>query len=387
MIPLCSKRNQVYASVRENWPVVEKHFSQIDDWAREVELYGVLAGAVPLLTVVYAEPRLLITEYVSCPTLLAELERQEVMGFSPAPWRALLEWLELCWNVCGCLPDDGNLRNFLWDSGNARVIGLDLECFQAYPSLEDYLPRLLTSILRYDPAGTPLKVELATWLQREARLPDSVFRVVKAGVFDRQCRENAASPFSGIVLAGGRSKRMGQNKAALPLLGKPMVQWQADKLRALGADEILLSGSDCPHLPGTRVIPDIYLGRGPLGGLHACLDAAKHTRCMVLSVDVPLVPVSALYQLSRSHRGSVTVLRHPGGIEPLIGVYDKSINTHIEPLIRSGGAPVSALCNIVPWRFWDYSGPLDLLKNCNTPEEYLSVVALAEQYAAFSLPI
>ena len=40
-----------------------------------------------------------------------------------------------------------------------------------------------------------------------------------------------------------------------------------------------LSGADCPALPGARVIPDEYTGKGPLGGLHACLKAARNPVC------------------------------------------------------------------------------------------------------------
>lgn len=387
MIPLCSKRNQVYASIRENQPVVEKHFSSVSDWTLERAMYRKLRGTVPLLTVVHAESRLLVTRYAPYPTLLSELEQQENTGFSPAPWDALLSWLQICWQACGQLPDDGNLRNFLWDSERSLIIGLDLECFREYPSLEHYVPRLIASLLQYSPADTSLKMEVSNWMKDRLRLSSSSICIARKELSTRRLQKDSPPLLSGIVLAGGKSKRMGQNKADLPLLGKGLLQWQVDKLIALGADEILLSGSNCPNIPGTRVIPDFYPERGPLGGLHACLNAAKHTKCLVLSVDMPLVPLSALYHLSRSHRGNVTVLRHPNGIEPLIGVYEKPVSTCIDPLIHSGGAPVRAIQKVVPWRFWDYVGPPELLQNCNTPEEFFNVSSLAEQYTAFSLPL
>ena len=85
---------------------------------------------------------------------------------------------------------------------------------------------------------------------------------------------------SGIILAGGQSRRMGRNKSELRLNGKTLLQIQADKLFALGIGDVMLSGADCAALPGTRVIPDEYAGRGPLGGLHACLKAARNPFCL-----------------------------------------------------------------------------------------------------------
>lgn len=76
-----------------------------------------------------------------------------------------------------------------------------------------------------------------------------------------------------------------------------------------GLQDIMLSGENCPALPGARVIPDEYNGKGPLGGLHACLRAAQNPACLVVSVDTPLIPAAALAHLCQAHSGGVTVLR------------------------------------------------------------------------------
>ena len=96
-----------------------------------------------------------------------------------------------------------------------------------------------------------------------------------------------------ILLAGGHSSRMGRDKAQLCWQGKTFLQHQAEKAQALGVGEILVSGyrgGGCPW----RVVPDVYPERGPLGGLHACFQAAAHPLCLVLSVDVPLVSAEIL---------------------------------------------------------------------------------------------
>ena len=191
---------------------------------------------------------------------------------------------------------------------------------------------------------------------------------------------------SGIVLAGGASRRMGQNKAELRLNGKTLLRIQVDKLRALGIEDIMLSGADCPVLPGVRVIPDEFTGKGPLGGLHVCLRAAENPACLVVSVDVPLIPSETLARLCRTHGDGVTVLRHHGREEPLIGVYDRCVSVSISELIGAGRYAVRSLTDLVPWNCFDYLGPEELLVNCNTPEDFAAAKRLTDARAGLTLP-
>lgn len=189
---------------------------------------------------------------------------------------------------------------------------------------------------------------------------------------------------SGVVLAGGASRRMGRNKAELTLMGKTLLERQADKFQELGIRDIMLSGENCPPLPGARVIPDEYAGKGPLGGLHACLRAAKNPACLVVSVDTPLIPAEVLARLCRAHTGGVTVLRHSGREEPLLGVYDCCIADAIAALIENGRYAVRNLREVVPWHYFDYSGPEEPLMNCNTPEEFEAVKRLIARNASLA---
>ena len=141
------------------------------------------------------------------------------------------------------------------------------------------------------------------------------------------------SDFSLIILAGGHGSRMGRDKALLTMPdGRTFLQHQLDKGRALGITDILLSGSRT-ETEGVRVIPDNLPDSGPLGGLEACLPVISHEKALVLGVDTPLVPVEELTRLmtrARSNTEPVTVLRSPDGLQPLIGVYDRSVL----PIIR-----------------------------------------------------
>lgn len=385
-VPFYSKRNQVYPVLWQGRAAVEKRFVQLDDWRREYALYTKLYGRLPVPEVLDCQPGVLVLEYRQELTLLDELERQEQQGFDPVPWKSLAAWLRQCHALCGRLPEEGNLRNFLWNPSGSQVIGLDLECYYGPQPLERCGARIMAAILTYTPEHTDVKRRVAGVLAEELCVPEPL---VNEALYDLRARrgQKHTIPFSGIILAGGRSRRMGRNKAELELMGKTLLQRQVDKLMALEIQDIILSGENCPVLPGVRVIPDEYTGKGPLGGLHACLRAARNSACLVVSVDMPLVPAAALVHLRQTHSGGVTVLRHGRWEEPLLGVYDRCAADAISVLIKSGRYAVRALRDVVSWSHFDYLGPEELLMNCNTPEEFEAVKRLVRAYSSAQLPL
>ena len=178
---------------------------------------------------------------------------------------------------------------------------------------------------------------------------------------------------SGAVLAGGFSSRMGTDKAALPFGGMTLLEWQVQKLRALGIEDLMVSGSRLP-IAGTRYVPDVYPHRGPLSGIHACLLAARNENVLVLGVDTPLVPISALRRLLEAHISGVTVLCSGGVVEPLIGIYPASLATEAETILRTEDTAVRRLIERAELNRLDFDGDERLLTNCNTPEEYGAII-------------
>lgn len=385
MIPFDSKRNQVYACLAHGRGAVEKHFSHVEDWQRETSLYGELSGKLPLPEVLGGEPGLLVTAYLPQPTLLAVLEEQERNGFFPAPWIALAAWLRRCCALCGKLPRDGNLRDFLWDAGAGQVVGLDLEGYGPC-GLTECGGDFIASVLTYETPDTPVKGRIAALLAETLDVPSAAMERSRERIKRRRIQRRQ-EPMSGVVLAGGRSRRMGESKAGLLLEGKTFLLWQAEKLRALGIQDIMLSGAGCPEVPGTRRLEDVYPGRGPLGGLHACLGAARYKRCLVVTVDTPLLPTACLAHLCRAHDEGVTALRHGGKTEPLIAVYDSTLSQVIQPMIEAESAPVRQLESKARWRFFDCAGPEELFLNCNTPEDYARLQTTAAAYRSEGLPL
>ena len=181
--------------------------------------------------------------------------------------------------------------------------------------------------------------------------------------------------FSAAVLAGGKSTRMGRDKAALRLNGRSLAEHQADKFKALGLTDRMLSGWP-ESIAGTRFVPDEFPARGPLGGIHACLGAAEHDAVLFLSVDVPLVPAEALCALLEAHSGGITLLSVDGVLQPLIGVYDRSLRAAAEEILRSDSTAVRRLFELRPPRLVPYTGDPALLRNCNAPADYEWLVGM-----------
>ena len=381
MIPFFSRRNQVYPIIRKDCIAVEKHFRDMKDWAWERDLYETMQLPHPKLLEV--RPGVLVTEYCRYPTLLDELEKQEREGFRAATWEALAMWMTECAIQNDKLPTEGNMRNFLWDAQHGVVLGLDFENYRSR-SLSDSAADVIAVLLEYSPPDTSVKQQAAGLLASYLNIHED--KIVNARIVLRQKRwVHHVQPISGIILAGGRSSRMGTDKAKLMLERKSLLEWQVQKLRALGISDILISGDH--FFPDTKTVTDELSGRGPLGGIYSCLRAAKNDRCLVLSVDTPLVPPSALYHLCQAHKGGVTVLCHGNFQEPLLGVYDRKTASAAYDLLTVGNASVRSLKSKVNWLTFDYAGPEEFLMNCNTPQDFDRVCTVLTSYQAKGIEV
>jgi molybdopterin-guanine dinucleotide biosynthesis protein A len=132
---------------------------------------------------------------------------------------------------------------------------------------------------------------------------------------------------SGVVLAGGRSQRMGRDKAFLTVDGQSLIRRQAGLLQTVGCTDLIISGRpDVDYgVPATRTVFDHPSGAGPLAGLIAALEAAQHDWLLVLAVDLPRITADFLRTLlahRAAGRGVVPFGMH--GYEPLIACYPRA---------------------------------------------------------------
>ena len=180
-------------------------------------------------------------------------------------------------------------------------------------------------------------------------------------------------------MAGGRSSRMGQDKATLVIEGKPLWQRQLDTLRAIAPAELIISGrpegpyADC----GVRILPDEQPGLGPLGGLATVLRAARHPLVLVLAVDQPGITPEWLTGLL-SVAPAIPFLS--GKLEPLAAVYPKSAATVAARLLSEQRLAMRDFAEILlaageaqPLVVAADDAPL--FRNLNTPEDVRALEA------------
>lgn len=185
--------------------------------------------------------------------------------------------------------------------------------------------------------------------------------------------------YSAIILAGGESKRMGQKKSTLLLQGKTFIEIIIDKLIDIGISEILISGYeyDLEKYTDTgcvlKTVKDTYEKKGPLAGIHAGLEAAAHNSVLIVTEDAPLVPIDFMKQLMQEHEenaSSITVTRSGDRLQPLLGIYDKSLISECDDILQGDKATVRALIDRVGYSEVTFDGDEILIRGCNTPEEY-----------------
>jgi molybdopterin-guanine dinucleotide biosynthesis protein A len=139
---------------------------------------------------------------------------------------------------------------------------------------------------------------------------------------------NSEFRFSTALLAGGKSSRMGQDKATVEFEGEPLWQRQIRLLKSLGPSEILISGRpDGPYVGSSyKIIYDHEEGQGPLAGLAALLEACATSHLLVLAVDMPWMTRTALDQIvALGNPDAGVVPEHEGWYEGTAALYPASL--------------------------------------------------------------
>ena len=140
---------------------------------------------------------------------------------------------------------------------------------------------------------------------------------------------------TGIVLAGGQSRRMGTEKALLRLNGETFLERAVSRLCAVCSDVIIAKRPDqaLPAIAGCRTVTDERPGLGPLAGLVAALAASDDEWHLALACDLPLVRPELLRLIAGEAAGADAVVpRAASKLQPLIAAYSR---TCLEPARRA----------------------------------------------------
>ena len=196
---------------------------------------------------------------------------------------------------------------------------------------------------------------------------------------NRKTDDRKKDLYSLLLLAGGKSSRMGRDKAELLLGEKSFLECILEKAEMLGIRKKYLSGHGWEG-KGVRTVPDRYRERGPLGGMHACFSVMDTPYALVLPVDVPQISMSVLQilldahgrLLNKNHQEYVRplLLSHGERTEPLIGIYPAMLGRKIGAIIEKKPAPVFRLLDETGYDICRVSAREWELGNINTPKDY-----------------
>ncbi|MGC5774480.1 molybdenum cofactor guanylyltransferase [Paenibacillus pabuli] len=192
--------------------------------------------------------------------------------------------------------------------------------------------------------------------------------------------------WTGIILAGGLSRRMGSNKALLDWNGSSVLEQVIQAMSPAVQQVIVSTGTssaayqvlayDCVH------VEDDYPGKGPLAGLHAALKASETDWNLVSACDMPLLKpsffegIKKLIESDEEHHAIVP--RLAGRIHPLAGAYHRYVLPELEQCLIHNRLKVTQWLEEIGCRYVDVdelesTGVHDVaiqLSNMNTPEEY-----------------
>jgi len=186
---------------------------------------------------------------------------------------------------------------------------------------------------------------------------------------------------TGVILAGGESRRMGSDKALLPIRGARFIDHIYRSLSELFEEVIIVTNSPSLYesIP-CRKVPDIYHAQGSLAGIHSGVCHARNERVFVVACDMPFIDPDVVRHIcARATTADVVIPVGEHGSEPLHALYGKSCLSAMEEALDAGKKRIVSFfpqVNVaeIGEDEWSSCDPEGLsFRNINTPQEYFSL--------------
>ena len=159
-----------------------------------------------------------------------------------------------------------------------------------------------------------------------------------------------------IILAGGKSSRLGRDKALQAIGDKSLLQWVIDRLIILSSEIIVVTahGKAIPCSSATRIktVADIYPSKSPLVGIYSGLMASASPRAIVVGCDMPFLSVGLLkYMAQICSNFDIVIPQIEDKLEPLCAVYSKNCVAPIRWLLEQNELKISRLFTLVKAKY------------------------------------
>ena len=189
------------------------------------------------------------------------------------------------------------------------------------------------------------------------------------------------------ILAGGKSTRMGTNKAVLRVRGRPMIEHACAAVASLCRETILVTNTpeEYAHLQ-LPMFGDQFPEHGSLGGLYTAVQAARWPHVLVVACDMPLLnPALLAYLIAVRHAADAIVPQWDEFPEPLHAIYAKSCASAMRACLQAKRLKITSFFDACAVRLvsraeievFDPTGMS--FRNVNTPEELAAVLRAPEQ--------
>ena len=184
---------------------------------------------------------------------------------------------------------------------------------------------------------------------------------------------------TGIILAGGKSSRMGEDKGLVLLNGKPMIQHVIEALKEVVSNIIIISNNASYNKFGIPVYSDLIKDKGPVGGIYTGLYHSTTELNFCISCDVPMISADFIFWLlNRSGNAFITLPMYKNKVHQMIGVYSKQVLSYFKESAEKEHLKLSQVnkdmaCEIIDIEK-EYANFDELIfSNINTKNELISI--------------
>ncbi len=272
------------------------------------------------------------------------------------------------------------LKKHLEDGINAllNVIGVDAVCVCESNSLRSVIEPGL--FFMFKAAGSdkckPSAASVEKYADRTVLFDGSDFDISLDEIELIDSKWAYKMQATAVILAGGKSRRMGKDKSILPINGTPAIKHIFAQLES-HFDQIIVSSNNIAEhsFPGVKVVADEITGKGPLMGIASALRVSRNDINFVIACDIPEVNLGLVRRLIKKSKDFDAVLPQtgPSHYEPLFAVYKKSTLAAIDESIIAGNYKILNPLKKCKVKYVELPGA-GQLKNLNTMNDYLQFV-------------
>ena len=187
------------------------------------------------------------------------------------------------------------------------------------------------------------------------------------------------NPITGVVLAGGESSRMGQDKSQMLISEQQLIEFSLNALKPFCQELIISSNNEVHKSYGFKTISDKQNKTGPISGIQSALENAKTDYIIILPCDSPMVKQAFIkFLISKiDTKVDAIVPKYQNHLEPLFAIYHKRILPIVNQQIAKQDYRLTNLLKLIQTETFEVLDRTCFV-NINTQEDYKKHISLSK---------